>query len=122
MRSHSRREQRARLQDRHDVKELFGAGVIGFQVGVGDRPCRGDAALMVDDSEVLRTHAKHRGAVHLGLSTDKVGLLWVEVFAVLILPGFLGVIRLSRKTAEVSQFSFSWGHIDAEDDDEMPAC
>src|SRR5581483_6708659 len=77
-----------------NVKQFFGATVIGFQIGVGDGPCRRYAAFVVDDSEVLRTHAKQGRAVHFGLSTYIVGLLRVQVLASFILPGFFGVIAI----------------------------
>ena len=77
-----------------DVEEGFGLAVVRLEIGVEDGPSGGDAALVVDDAEVFRTHAKHGRAVDLGLATDEVGLLRMEVFAVFILPDFLGVIAV----------------------------
>ena len=93
-----------------DVKELFGAGVIGLQIGVGDGPRRRYAALVLDDSEVLSPHAKHGRAVHFCLSTYKVGLLRVQVFAIFILPGFFGVISVIEENSGGVPVQFFLGH------------
>ena len=77
-----------------DVEELFGAGVVGFEVGVGDGPGGGDAAFVLDDAEVFGAHAEHGGAVDLGLAADEVGLLGMERLAVLVLPDFGGVVAV----------------------------
>ena len=82
-----------------NVKEFFGARVVGFQIGVGDGPGRRNAALMVDDAEVFGTHAKQGRAVHFCLSAYKIGLLRVQVFAVFILPGFFGVISIIEENS-----------------------
>jgi len=58
-----------------DVKTLFGAGIVGLQIGIGDRPRRRDAALMSDDDEVFCAHAKHGCTIDFRLPTDEVGLL-----------------------------------------------
>ena len=79
------------------VKELLGAGVIGFQIGIGDGPRRRYPAFVVDDSEVLGTHAKQRRAIDFRLSPHKVGLLWVQFLAIFIQPGFLGVIAVIQE-------------------------
>ena len=80
-----------------DVEEFFSLGVEGFKVGVGDGPGGGDAALVMNDAEVLGAHAEHRGAVDLGLAADEVGLLGVEVLAVLVVPGFAGVVAVVQE-------------------------
>ncbi len=49
---------------------------------------------MVDDAEVFGAHAEHGGTVDLGLATDEVGLLGMEVFAIFVLPDFLGVVAV----------------------------
>ena len=92
------------------MEEFFGAGVIGLQIGVGDGPCRRDAALVVDDSEVLGAHAKHGCAVDLCLSAYKVGLLRVQVFAIFILPGFFGVIAVIQENGRGVPVQFFLGH------------
>ena len=52
---------------------------------------------MVDDAKVFGAHAEHRRAVHLGLASHEIGLLGVERLAVLILPGFLGVVAVVQE-------------------------
>jgi len=76
------------------MEELFGAGVEGLHFGVRDGPGWRDAALMLDDAEVLCAHAEHGRAVDLGLATDIVGLLRMERLIVFIVPGFGGVITI----------------------------
>ncbi len=80
-----------------DVEKLLGLGIEGLEIGVGDGPGGGDAAVVPDDAEVLGAHAEHGGAVDFGLAADEVGLLWVEVLAVLIVPGLAGVIAIGKK-------------------------
>jgi len=77
-----------------DVEEIFGLRVEGFDVGVGDGPGGGDAALVVDDAEVLCAKAEHGGTVDLGLASDIVSLLRVERLALLILPDLFGVVAI----------------------------
>ena len=75
-------------------EELFGSGVEGFEVGVGEGPGGGDAAFVVDDAEVFGAEAEERGAVDLGLAADEVGLLGVEVVVVLVEPDVFGVVAV----------------------------
>src|SRR5271154_5532074 len=75
-------------------EELFSATVIGFEVGVSERPCGGDAALVMDDAEVFCAEAKERGAVDLGLASDEVGLLGVQGLVVLVEPDVFGVVAV----------------------------
>ena len=77
-----------------DVKELFRAGIIRLHIGVGDGPRGRDAALVPDDAEIFGAHAEHGRAVHFGLAAHEIRLLRVELLAVFILPGFLGVIAV----------------------------
>jgi hypothetical protein len=65
---------------------------------------------MVDDSEVLGTHAKHGRAVHFCLSAYKVGLLRVQVSAIFILPGFFGVISVIKENSGGVPVQFFLGH------------
>ena len=93
-----------------DVEEFFGAGVVRFHIGVRDRPCRRYAALVVDDTEVLCTHAKHGRAVHFCLSAYKVRLLRVQVFAILVLPGFFGVVPVIEEHGRCVPVELFLGH------------
>ncbi len=46
-------------------EELFGAGVVGLEVGVGEGPCGRDAAFVMKNAEVFSAQAKEGGAVDL---------------------------------------------------------
>ena len=70
----------------------------------------GYAALVVDDAEIFSTHAKHGRAVHFCLSTYKVGLLWMQVFAIFILPGFFGVISVIEEHGGCVPVQLFLGH------------
>ena len=71
------------------IKELFGTGVVRFEVSVGEWPGRRDTAFVVDDAEVFRAQAEEGGAINLRLAADEVGLLGVEGFVVLVEPNIL---------------------------------
>ena len=73
-------------------EELFGAAVVGLEVGVDKRPGRGDAAFVMKDAEVFGAQTKECGTVDLCLATDKVGLLGVERLIVFVEPDVFGVI------------------------------
>ena len=89
------------------VEELFGAGVVRLEVGVGEWPGGGDAAFVVEDAEVFLAQAKEGGAIDLGLAADEVGLLGVERLAVLIEPDILGVVAVVEEDGSGVPVSFS---------------
>jgi hypothetical protein len=93
-----------------DMEEFFRAGVVGFHIGVRDGPCGRDAALVMDDAEVLGAHPEHCSSVDLGLSSDKIGLLWMKFVALLILPGLLRVIAIVEKDSGGVPVEFFLGH------------
>src|ERR1700757_1268233 len=74
------------------IKELFGAGVVRFEVGVGEWPGWRDTAFVVDDAEVFRAQAEEGSAINLRLAADEVGLLGVEGFVVLVEPDIFSVV------------------------------
>ena len=80
-----------------DVEELFGAGVVGLQIGVGNGPRRRYPAFMLNDAEVFGSHAKQCSAVDLCLPPNEIRLLRVQVPAFLILPSLFGVITVIEK-------------------------
>ena len=55
----------------HEV-ELLGLGVVGLEVGVGDRPRRRDAAVVADLAEVALAQAEEDRAVELRVAADVV--------------------------------------------------
>ncbi|BCJ40062.1 hypothetical protein GCM10010168_29200 [Actinoplanes ianthinogenes] len=59
------------VQPVHAV-QVLGLAVPRFQVGVGDRPRRGDAAVVAQLAEVLRAQPEQRRAVELGVPADVV--------------------------------------------------
>jgi hypothetical protein len=56
-----------------------------------------DAALVLDNAEVLGAHPEHGSAVDLGLPSDKIGLLGMKFLSLLILPDLLCVIAIVEK-------------------------
>ena len=106
-----------------NVEELFGLGVEGLEVCVGDGPGGRDAALVLNDAEVLCAHAEHGCAVDLGLAADEVGLLRVKVLAVFVVPGFASVIAIVEEDGGGRPVEFFLGHKGAalEDEDAL-AC
>jgi hypothetical protein len=49
---------------------------------------------MLNHAKVSGPHAEHRGAVDFGLAAHEIRLLGMQWFAVLILPGFFGVVAV----------------------------
>ena len=62
-------------------------GVPGLELGVADRPGRGDAVDVLDLAEVLRAQPVQRRAVHLGGAADEIVHLRLERGAVTVVPG-----------------------------------
>ncbi len=79
------------------MEQLLRARIVGLHVGIADRPCRRNPALLMHHPEVFRAHPEHRRAVHLRLATDVVGLLRMQRLTVLIVPRLLGVIAVVQK-------------------------
>src|SRR5438270_10135940 len=91
------------------AKEIFGAGVVGFELGIGEWPRRRDTAFVVNDAEVFRTQAEEGGTVDLRLTADKVGLLGVKGPVVLIEPDIFGVVTVVEEDRSSVPVSFSRG-------------
>ncbi len=53
--------------------------------------------LVLNHAKVFGPHAEHGRPVNLGLPTHEIGLLGVERFAVLILPGLFGVVAVVQE-------------------------
>ena len=69
----------------HEV-EMLGLGVVRLEIGVADRPRRGDAAVVTQLAEVLRAQPEQRRAVELGVAADVVVDLRRELVAVAVEP------------------------------------
>ena len=69
----------------HQV-EVLGLGVVGLEVVVGDGPGRGDAAVVAQLAEVLRSQPEQGRPVELGVAADVVVDLGLEVAAVPVVP------------------------------------
>ena len=80
----------------HQVEPL-GLGVVGLEVGIGERPGRGDAAVMVDLLEVALAQAEEDRAVELGVAAHEVLRVGLEGRAVLVVPG------LAREVAALEE-------------------
>src|SRR6516164_9802867 len=53
-----------------DVILLLGLAVIGLEIGIADRPCGRDPAMVPDLAEILLAQAEQRGAVEFGVAAD----------------------------------------------------
>ena len=95
----------------HEVQRL-GLGVVGLEVGVGDRPRRGRPAVVAHLVEVALAQPEQDRAVELRVAADEVLLMRREGRAVLVVPLLAGqvaaaledlrrapVLRLARKVA-----------------------
>ncbi len=92
-----------------NVEQFFGERVIRFHLTVSNGPGWGDSALVVNNSKILRPHAEQGSPINLGLPSDEVGLLRMQLSSVLVLPGLFRMVAVVEKTADVSQLSFSCG-------------
>ena len=92
----------------HEVEPL-GLRVVGLEVGVGDRPCRRDAAVVIDRFEVALAKAEERSSVDLRVAADQVVDVGAERSAVLVIPALGAWYRSRPKTSLESQFSGSRG-------------
>jgi hypothetical protein len=99
-------------------EEFFGTAVVGLEIGVGERPCRGDAVFVMEDAEVLGAEAEERGTVDLGLASDEVGLLRVERLIVLVEPDVLSVVTVIEKDGGSVPVKFLLGEEGAALEDE----
>ncbi len=77
-----------------DLVQVLGPHVIGLEVGVRDRPGRGNPVLVAELSEVALAQAIERGAVHLGRAPHEVVHARLEGLAVLVVPGVLGDVAV----------------------------
>jgi len=66
--------------------ELFGAAVVGLEVGVVQRPGRRDAVDVLDGPEVAFPEAEQDRAVHLGVAAHVVVLFGGEFLAFVVDP------------------------------------
>src|SRR5580658_7146007 len=79
------------------MKKILGPAIKRLHIRVGDGPCRRDASFMLDHAKVFGPHAKHSGAEDFGLAAHEIRLLGMQWFAVLILPGFFGVVAVVQE-------------------------
>jgi len=95
-----------------DEVESLGLGVVRLEIGVGDRPGGGDAAVVLDLVEVAFTKAQQDAGVDLGVAADEVLGVRAKRDAVLVIPALgchiplaaedllsLPVLALPRKVA-----------------------
>ena len=80
-----------------DEVEPLGLGVVGLEIGVGDRPGGGDAAVVLDLLEVALAKAEQDAAVDLGVAADEVLGVRAERDAVLVIPALGGDVPLAAE-------------------------
>ena len=74
--------------------QLLGLGVVGLQHVVVDGPRRGDAAVVLELTEVALAQAVQRGAVELRRAAHEVVDLGLEGLALAVEPGVLGDVAV----------------------------
>src|SRR6516165_3866956 len=99
----------------HQV-ELLGLGIVGLEIRIGDRPRRGDAAIVPDLLEVALAQPEQDRPKELRVATHEVLLVRLERLTVLVVPDLarevavlsedlaaVPVLRLARKVAAALQ-------------------
>ena len=74
------------------VVEPFSLGVVRLQLIVRNRPCRRDAVVMLNLSEVLLAEPEQGGAVKLCVPAHPVICVRVKVFAVFVFPDLFSLV------------------------------
>ncbi len=77
-----------------NIVELFGLGVVRLEVGVFERPFRGNSAFVSDFVKVPFPQSNQGGAVEFGIAADPVAGLGFKGFALLVVPVFIGVVAM----------------------------
>src|SRR5258705_4407170 len=72
--------------------EVFGFGVIGFQLVVADGPRRRYAAVMTKLAKVFFAQTKQRRAIKFRIAAHEIIRMRVQLFAVNVAPGFFSVV------------------------------
>src|SRR5713101_4308049 len=72
--------------------EILSLRVIRLKIVIGDRPRRRDAAAVAQLSEILFAQTEKSSTIELGITTHAIISVRMQVLAVLVKPGFLGVV------------------------------
>src|SRR3954453_10865314 len=80
-----------------DEVEALGLGVVGLEVGIGDRPRRRHAAVVLDLLEVALAKAEENPAVDLGAAADEVLRVRSERVPMPVVPALRGDVSLASE-------------------------
>src|SRR5215470_7138331 len=75
-----------------NLVEILGLRVVRLQIVIADRPRWGDPAVVAEFAEVFLAQAEKCRAIELGIAADVIVRVRMEVLAVFVEPGFLGVV------------------------------
>ena len=74
------------------VIEMFGLRVVRLQFIVADWPGRRGPAVVSNLAKIFFAQTEQRGAVEFRVAADVIICVWMEGFAVLVVPGFFRVV------------------------------
>src|SRR5438874_1274453 len=80
-----------------DEVQSLGLGVVRLEIGIGDRPGWGDAAVMLDLLEVALAKTQQDAGVDLSVAADEVLGVRAKRDAVLVIPAFGGDVSLAAE-------------------------
>src|SRR5215470_17192601 len=72
--------------------QVLSLRIIGLQILVRDRPSGGNTAVVPNLPEIFFPQAEKRRSIKLGVPTNVVIRVRMEVFAILVEPRLLGVV------------------------------
>src|SRR6266705_910293 len=74
------------------VIEMFGLRIVRLQFIVANWPGRRGPAVVPNLTKVFLAQTEQRGAVEFRVASDVIICVWMECFAVLVVPGFFRVV------------------------------
>src|SRR5262249_47761026 len=72
-----------------DLIEVFGLGVVGLQVFIGDRPGWRYPVVVLEFTEIFLAHAKQRCTIELRRAAHEVIRPWLKGSTAVVVPGVL---------------------------------
>src|SRR5215467_1936471 len=75
-----------------NLVEILGLRVVGLQIVIADRPRWGDPAVVAQFAEIFLSQAEQRRAIELCVAAYVIVRVRMKFLAILIEPGFFGVV------------------------------